>query len=1283
MTSLELSAPFLDKLNSFSWSRFLSDFEAYSARGGKRSIKELISATSLRLVCLRNEDAISLDDASFIVTVSKIFAPVSELEAVDRFKKIHMSNTLSTDSVMNYILQYEKEEALCSDALGTNCKALRKLFVANLRPQRLSDRVSFRHPTSLKEAKIFALEEVEHLTKIVSEAELLRSSSTSHSGPPSSGSVSSSQPRTRVEKSEGPKSSFHAPLPMDGGAAPHVAPKVCHGCGHPGHLRPFCPYKDMPGWQRIGTRTDKMSLPTQAQAKSATGAPGNVPRITVETLGWTGSVRVTALLDTGSSICLMSPKLLSQMLAVGVIVRPCAREITVASGQTIVSSQEVVCKLVVKTDSRINLSRAVTTDVTFYVLESGEDVIIGYPVLQSTGLISILAGQPPAQEVEVPPYDVPFPSEDLEGEVFIAPGPLQQRIHDLCSEFSDLFEIPGSEHADVKPMTITLKPGAEPRTFAPRRLSPQNQEIVNEQVDSLLANGIIRPSSSPYASPIVLVRRDGKNPRLCVDYTHVNACTIDLKYPLQNAKELLDHMGGKRVFASLDLKSGFHQMPLEEASIPLTSFVTPRGLFEYTRVPFGLKNAPPFFQRAMNDVLRGLVGICCEVFIDDIGVYGSNNEEFLTNLRAVFDRLRLHKLRLNKSKCRLGLSEMVYLGHLVNGEGVRLTDERKQGLVNLQAPKSTAQLRSFMGLANYMRSFVPRFAELAKPLHRLCSDKVPFLWDKSCQNAFTEIKDHISGSSILYHIDYSQPILLRTDASVVGVGGTLLQVIDGKEKPICYLSRAFSATESRWSTIEQEAFAIFFCVTSLSHYLLGHRFTIETDHRNLLYLEKSVVPKLIRWRLRLQEYLFEVKHIPGSQNIVSDALSRCFTLDASHERDLKEVHNCVVGHRGIRATLDLLKSNGKSWPSMEQDVESFIRSCPTCQKIRTGPDSQSSVGTTMVEEPFHTVAIDTVGPLPADADGNQYIIVAIDCFSRFVELRATRGATAEEAANFLIEIFGRYGAPRHLRSDQGPQFVARIIQQLLASLGTRPDYTIAYRPQSNGIVERTNGEVGRHLKAMVMDRRMNSVWSQALPFIQRILNASVHSALGTSPAKILFGEAVHLDRYLLKDLDENNTAVVSFDDYVRDLTEIQKRVVLISQEHQRSLVQNRIEKGKVAEETIFRIGDYVLVNYPNRAPSKLATRWRGPLLVVAAVGHLYSCQDLSTQKSHDYHVSRLKLFNADRCADPLQVAQVDENEFEVQSLIDHRGKSKRDLEFRTTPGCRIVRFETYPHLMCT
>jgi len=998
-------------------------------------------------------------------------------------------------------------------------------------------------------------------------------------------------------------------------------------------------------------------------------------------------VAVQALLDTGAELCLVSPAIARRLKEHGVRVRLCARRLGTANGEVEVR-EWISCDLSVAGA----VGREVIVPIEAGVQETGEELLLSYPVLRDAGLLGLLAAPRPggpwlpaandAADFEDGPDDFP-PSND--GGDLVVEDRVGSVVDALLDDFRDLFEdLEPGEGARVPAMPVELLPGQSPRRHAPRRLSPAVQQQLDEEVRELLRAGVISPSSSSYASPIVMVRKKDGSRRMCVDYRSLNACTQDLKFPLPHPRSLLERLSGQRYFATLDLKSGFHQIPLSEEARPLTAFVTPSGLYEFNRIPFGLKNAPAFFQKTMLLVLSGLVGPRCQVFIDDIVVHGVNLADFAESLRLVLERLRQFGLRLKAAKCRFGLSQVEYLGHIVCGEGIALSDERKRAVAEVAVPTNTAQVRAFVGLANYFRDFIPAFATLARPLTALCSTKVQFCWGDGEQRAFDALKQAILRAPMLSHLDYDDEVILRTDASQVGIGGVLLQRDRaGRERPVCFISRAFTPAESRWSTIEQESFAVYHCMLACSHHLLGHRFTVETDHKNLMFLDAATAPKVVRWKLRLQEFDFTVRHIPGSSNILADGLSRCLPVavqgrppGAAHAEEIAAVHNGAVGHKGIKKTVELLRRRGVGWAAMENDVAQYIASCPVCQKVRLGEASfAATLRTTAVHEPFSVVAIDAVGPLPSDSHGNSFILVAIDCFSRFVELRAAPSTMAEDAARLLLDVFGRYGAPRFVRSDNGSQFTAKVVSDLLTLVGAERQLTIEYRPASNGIVERANAEVMRHLKSIVMERRVLDRWSEFLPVVQRVVNATPHSALGTSPIRMLFGDAVTADRGLVEERADGDEQL-GVEEYVQRLNNAHAAVVAASDAHQQRVIDKRLAANDAAvapRGARPAEGDYVLVSYPVKPPHKLAPRWRGPLVVLEEPpggGSMFVCQDLRTLKIVRFHESRLKLFRLPDGGDPLQVAAVDQDEFVVESVVDHRirdgGRPRRkaDLEFR-------------------
>lgn len=1321
-----MAAPFLAAVTEAAWMDFKARLEAYRALGGKRSLRTLFSSAALEI--MEELGVFSEDDtseAATIAAVSALFAPLTVVDAYDRFRAITMrtyDNDFSLEAVLAYNLAYAQLYKLCRKEARPSDSRLRELYLRNLRPQRLAHCVGLCDPESLADARKCAVQEVKKLQSM----RTILGGAVSGSGLPGLGGVASRGPVGAYRPSS---DSHRVGKPSNDGRVEHSnamknkshSTLTCHSCGGRGHKSFECPSRagssataapraltspppraDVPRGAPLSAHTTRASTgslpgpPKRLYALAAAqGAGSETPHVPVNLIAHDGSaVPAIALFDTGSEVSLISRSICAQLKQAGVLVREMKQELRTAGG-SVVLQESVECELEIEDSGRLVRAR-----LRAAVHDVGEQVLLGFPFLRETGLLHLLqqsgshGGRPACSATSVNPgsgldqadlrdvgatvglgedanEDFAEVDADVVGTQEIsddANSELRANIEELLSEYRDLFEELPPYPADVPGMPIELLPGTAPKSHAPRRVSPAMQQIISEEVAELQRLGIVAPSSSQFASPVVLVRKKDGGRRMCVDYRAVNACTVPLRFPIPNARALLERVAGNAVFATLDLRSGFHQIPLDPAARPLTAFVTPDGLFEFTRVPFGLRNAPPFFQQTMTTVLSGIAGRGCEVFIDDIVVCGRDATEFLRNLRAVFDRLRAHGLRLKGAKCRFGMGKIEYLGHTVSGEGVELSASRRQAIAGIKPPRNVGQLRAFLGLANYFRGFVKGYAMLAKPLTSLCSARVKFVWGSNEQVAFEALKAEIIAAPLLHHLDYDKEVVLRTDASTVGVGGLLLQrAADGTEEPVCFVSKAFSPAETRWSTIEQEAFAIFFGITSLSHHLLGHRFLVETDHRNLVFMDKATAPKIVRWRLRLQEYDFEVRHIAGKDNPVADGLSRCLVLQ--HVDEIKQAHNAVVGHRGVRKTLDALHALGYDWPGMSGDVEEFVRSCPTCQKVRLGQGSfAAAIRTTAVTEPFEVVAIDAVGPLPEDSVGNKYILVAVDAFTRFAELVPAPDTSAQQAARALLHIFGRYGAPRFLRSDQGSQFTAGVIAEFCARVGTEQQLTVPYRPESNGIVERANSEVMKHLRGIVMDRRVAASWSEWLPLVQRVLNATPHLATGVPPARMLFGDAVHLDRGLLLPFrDAPDAGELAVENYVQRLTAAQRDILRASREHQDRVVGQRLAKSP-QEPTTFQPGDYVLASYPGRPPNKLAPRWRGPLVVVEANGNTYRCQDLLSQKLVNFHATRLKRYDMAQTEEPAAVAAVDADEFVVEAIVAHRGPRRNcrraDLEFR-------------------
>jgi hypothetical protein len=439
------------------------------------------------------------------------------------------------------------------------------------------------------------------------------------------------------------------------------------------------------------------------------------------------------------------------------------------------------------------------------------------------------------------------------------------------------------------------------------RTSIAEDRIIKAEIDKGLEMGLIRPSKSPWASPVVLVKKKNGKTRFCVDYRKLNSITKEDKYPLPLIDEIIDYLGGSQWFSTMDLASGYWQVEIDEPDKEKTAFITKYGLYEYNVMPFGLYNALATFQRLMNTVLEGTIWKYTMDYIDDINVYSKTWEDHLKHLRDVLERLRKAKLKINAEKCHFCTQEAHFLGHVVGTHGVAPDPEKIEKVDKYPAPKCLREVRSFLGLAGYYRKFIKDYSKKAKPLTNLTQKERPFEWTNDQQEAFEELKKSLTSQPVLKYPDFEKEFTLMTDASNIAIGAVLTQRDDqGKEHPIAYHSKGLSGCEKNWDTTNLEAFAVVNAVGKFRHYLHGRKFKIITDHSALLWIlntDKSANPKHIRWRLKLQDYNFEIIHRQGKYNSVPDALSRIDyngiseeSVDDSTPLNEEEPHHPNISH---------------------------------------------------------------------------------------------------------------------------------------------------------------------------------------------------------------------------------------------------------------------------------------------------------------------------------------------------------------------------------------------------
>ena len=458
----------------------------------------------------------------------------------------------------------------------------------------------------------------------------------------------------------------------------------------------------------------------------------------------------------------------------------------------------------------------------------------------------------------------------------------QGQFFSLVDEFADVFAVNNSDLGKTELLEHEINTAeAAPIKQPPRRVPPYKRDVIDQQLDDLLAHGRIEQSQSPWSSPVVLARKHDGTYRMCIDYRRLNQCTVRDAQPLPRTDDVLEALGGACWFSCLDLASGYWQVPVAERDRTKTAFVTHRGQFQWSVMPFGLTNGPATFQRLMNLALDGLTWTYCLVYLDDVIIWSATFEDHLHRLRQVFEKIRMAKLKLKPSKCQFLKTQVKFLGHVVSSQGIKTDPEKVESVKTWPTPADVKELQGFLGLASYYRRFISDFSIIAEPLNKLCRKGVPFHWLQEQQSAFEELKHRLTSAPVLAYPDFSPGVgsfILDTDASQqLGLGAVLSQSQqDGTERVIAYASRSLNDHEKNYCTTRLEMLALVTYVDYFRYYLLGRRFRLRTDHHSLTWLMTFKEPQgqVARWLERLQEYNFEVEHRAGRSHGNADAMSR-------------------------------------------------------------------------------------------------------------------------------------------------------------------------------------------------------------------------------------------------------------------------------------------------------------------------------------------------------------------------------------------------------------------------
>lgn len=739
--------------------------------------------------------------------------------------------------------------------------------------------------------------------------------------------------------------------------------------------------------------------------------------------------------------------------------------------------------------------------------------------------------------------------------------------------FASLTVPPGKFPAVTVPDVVhSIETTGRPVHARARRLMPEKLAAVKRELDDLIHQGILVPSRSPWSSPIHLVPKGGSvGFRMVGCYERLNASTVPDRYPVPNVQTFADQLSGAQVFSKIDLARAFAQIPMKPADQAKTAIITPFGLYEYTRMPFGLCNSAQTFQRLMDTVLRGLPRVF--VYIDDILIFSRDTQEHLSDLQSVLGRLQEFGLVVRPEKCVFGQSEVDFLGFRVSPQGLSPLPDKIADLMSLPAPTSIAECRRFIGMVNYYHRFVPHLASILRPLHELANrPKSQFEWSPEHADAFQQAKHQLATCSPLPFPQPHAPLQVVADASDVAVGAVIQQLQEGRWVPLAFHSKKLTGAELNWSTGDKELFALVSAVRKF-RYLLEGRSNIQlcTDHKPLVHAFSSRTDRCARVQRQLaflSEFSTDIRHISGTENVVSDCLSRppapsvaaiarssepvslreladaqstspdmadlsaCGSLQVESRvlpncdhslrvdvstgasrplvpaslkrRIFDQIHG--LHHPGIRATRRLI-SERFVWKHMSKDITAWCRTCVRCQSSKIVRHQRTPLTRPPTpSERFDALHVDLVGPLDY-SQGYRYIFTIVDRYTRYPDAIPLVDATAAECARALLGWISRFGMCSHLTSDRGRQFVSELWRELHLLLGIQHATTLAYQPQQNGLVERFHRDLKAALKSVLQG---DPHWCDALPVVMLGLRASFKPDIGMSPAELVFGETLRL-----------------------------------------------------------------------------------------------------------------------------------------------------------------------------
>jgi hypothetical protein len=994
---------------------------------------------------------------------------------------------------------------------------------------------------------------------------------------------------------------------------------------------------------------------------------------------------VMALVDGGADISFISSKIVTEL---DLTITPVIGKIKQFANKSELDRIGYVDKVTLENGSRKLLVRLEVAEMS-----GEEDLLIGTDLWRPLGyeLLGVPCTLPtvPEDTKSSQPMDINGKIKEKEFTAREIVDEWKQVLTDnQCLPKNSRCQLDGAElsinTADAKPIWIRQYPLVE-----------AYRAKVTDKVQEWLDQGVITvaPKGCQWNLPLIATRKPGKDGqpdgiRVCLDARSLNDIITEIPDSnLPRIREVIDHLGEFQWISVVDLADSYHQFPLKEEDRCKTAFTWKGQQYVFTCVPFGLKIMTGHMQRLMEKLL-GTTGRI--PFQDDVAIASIDRQTHIKDVLDILKKITYDAgLRLRLEKCKFFQSEARVLGFLLTREGLKMDPGKVRAIVNWPRPSDAKGMRRFLGSVNFNREFSPQFARILAPLDNLRNVKGKIEWSPDNCKAFQAVKELMVSDIQLRSVKWEEVFYLTTDASTSGIGAWLGQKDDkGVIQPIVCASKKLNQTQQRWSASKKELYANMWGMNKFRQYLLGRKFINRVDHKPLVSMLKNKLNLLTEgWIDTIMVYDFDTVYLPGEQNTLADGLSRqgeniseefnvhkvqsqtgadTEALQIAMEKRGKKIPDIIeqekliqdqhaLGHFGMETMYRKLWSTGIWWPNMRGDLAKAIETCSACNRFNIIKEGYHPARSVEADLPWDHVQVDLIGPLPKSNQGHGWILTCVDVFTGYVVLRSMKSKSEEDTATALWSIFCEYGLPRIMQSDQGSEFVNKIVGALCEVYGVTHRLITAYHPQANGTVERKNKEVSKVLKKFMVNA--TAFWHEWLPLTQMSLNLQINKRTGSSPYSLMFARAENqFEDYRWVSVPQEALGSI---DALLEQQKLFREVIIpaIADRSRRTKATAHIHldrKHKIVAP--FKVGEHVFALDKTRS-SKWDPVYEGPFVVVKqSRGGAYTLADATNNiLKRKFTVDMLKpMLVSSGGGIPVLPTNTEQQHYEVEHIVQHK-----------------------------